>query len=161
MKWLGFLLYKITLFLKISGFDLNELLKRVFVVCLISAGFLSILHSTASGKDRHFSTSELKQELKSILNHRDLKSASTGLSVVSIKSGKTLFSFQAAKPLKPASNMKLLTTASALISMGPDYRYETCVYKTGDLSDKGKLNGNIILKEVEIRTYPVDFMTVT
>jgi len=48
-------------------------------------------------------------------------------------------------PMNPASTMKLLTTLSALETLGPAYRWKTEAYLDGKL-DKGVLLGNLVFK---------------
>ncbi len=49
------------------------------------------------------------------------------IQVVKADSGATIYSYNATKPLIPASNMKLITTAAALKYLGPNFEYETRV----------------------------------
>jgi D-alanyl-D-alanine carboxypeptidase/D-alanyl-D-alanine-endopeptidase (penicillin-binding protein 4) len=71
--------------------------------------------------------------------------ADIGLHVVRLKDGATLASHQADRPFLPASNVKLLTTAAALRTLGPDYRFPTRLYATGPLAG-GHLRGDLVLK---------------
>jgi len=48
-------------------------------------------------------------------------------------------------PIVPASVIKLVTTATALELLGPNYRFETTLAYTGTLKD-GLLSGNLIIK---------------
>ena len=50
-----------------------------------------------------------------------------GVEIVHVDSGRCLYQHQKSKPLMPASNMKIVTTASALKTLGPDYEFETQV----------------------------------
>jgi serine-type D-Ala-D-Ala carboxypeptidase/endopeptidase (penicillin-binding protein 4) len=68
-----------------------------------------------------------------------------GLLVVDAVTGETLYEKNADKYFVPASNMKLLTTALALDTLGPDYRFRTTVETNGALGADGKLIGNLIL----------------
>jgi serine-type D-Ala-D-Ala carboxypeptidase/endopeptidase (penicillin-binding protein 4) len=68
-----------------------------------------------------------------------------GLLVVDAVTGETLYEKNADKYFVPASNMKLLTTAFALDTLTPDYRFRTTVETNGVLSKDGKLMGNLIL----------------
>jgi D-alanyl-D-alanine carboxypeptidase/D-alanyl-D-alanine-endopeptidase (penicillin-binding protein 4) len=54
-------------------------------------------------------------------------------------------SFNAEKPMNPASVMKLVTTYAALELLGPAYTWKTEAYAQGSLSD-GVLNGDLHLK---------------
>jgi serine-type D-Ala-D-Ala carboxypeptidase/endopeptidase (penicillin-binding protein 4) len=68
-----------------------------------------------------------------------------GLLVVDSASGETLYEKNADKYFVPASNMKLLTTALALDTLGTDYRFRTTIETNGALSADGKLSGDLIL----------------
>ncbi len=68
-----------------------------------------------------------------------------GLLVVDAASGEVLYEKNADKYFVPASNMKLLTTALALDTLGPDYRFHTTIETNGKISPRGKLTGNLIL----------------
>lgn len=52
---------------------------------------------------------------------------------------------QAARPMNPASTIKLLTTLAALELLGPDYRWRTEAYADGTITE-GVLAGNLVLK---------------
>jgi len=51
-----------------------------------------------------------------------------GIKVISLESGHVLFEENASKLLRPASNMKLYTVATALDRLSPDYRFITSIY---------------------------------
>lgn len=56
-----------------------------------------------------------------------------------------LISLNAARPMNPASTMKLLTTYAGLEILGPAYRWKTEAYLDGKL-ENGILYGNVIFK---------------
>lgn len=58
-----------------------------------------------------------------------------GISVVDLSTGKSIYRLNDDKLLQPASNMKLFTSALALLRLGPDYRFTTRVLREplGDL----------------------------
>ncbi len=68
-----------------------------------------------------------------------------GLLVLDAATGEILYEKNADKYFVPASNMKLLTTALALDTLGPDYRFRTTIETNGALSADGKLSGDLIL----------------
>ena len=68
-----------------------------------------------------------------------------GLLVVDAVTGETLYQKNADKYFVPASNMKLLTTALALDTLGSDYRFRTTIETNGTVSAQGKLSGDLIL----------------
>jgi len=57
---------------------------------------------------------------------------------------KPLLAHDAAKPMNPASVMKLVTTFAALDLLGPDYRWRTDAILDGSL-EGGVLHGNLVL----------------
>lgn len=65
--------------------------------------------------------------------------------IVSVTRGDTLYSEQADLLLKPASTMKLMTTALALEKLGPEHRFETEVLRDRPVS-AGVLDGNLYLR---------------
>ena len=67
-----------------------------------------------------------------------------GIKVVSLDTGRVLFDENSAKLLRPASNMKLYTVATALDRLSPDFRFTTSVYATGRL-DGGSVRGDLII----------------
>ena len=54
-----------------------------------------------------------------------LRHGVTGLFVADAKTGEPLFSVNAEDPLNPASNVKLISTATSLELLGPEFRYPT------------------------------------
>lgn len=60
--------------------------------------------------------------------------------------GKTIFEYFPDRLLAPASNLKILTAASAIHYLGPDYRYVTSVYGTPiDEKRGGLMEGSLYL----------------
>ena len=68
----------------------------------------------------------------------------TGLYVADARTGEALFAVNADDPLNPASNVKMISTATALELMGPQFRYSTRVL--GPEPDAaGVIHGNVYL----------------
>jgi len=81
---------------------------------------------------------------------QSLKAAGIPLAGVAIEvreagARRPLVSLNAARPMNPASTMKLLTTYAALDMLGPVYSWKTEAYLDGELKD-GVLHGNLVLK---------------
>nr|WKF57177.1 D-alanyl-D-alanine carboxypeptidase [Paraburkholderia busanensis] len=57
-----------------------------------------------------------------------------------------ILALNAAKPMMPASTMKLVTTYSGLSILGPDYRWRTSAYADGTLDASGVLHGNLYIQ---------------
>ena len=67
----------------------------------------------------------------------------TGLFVADARTGEALFSVNADDPLNPASNVKMISTATALELLGPDFRYPTRLL--GATPDAGVVHGDVYL----------------
>lgn len=91
------------------------------------------------------STAALASDLGTMLNAR-VRSGRWGVLVVSLTRGDTLYSYNADEPLRPASNMKLFTTAIALDQYGGRHHFSTDVLRDGPLTADGTVHGNLILR---------------
>jgi D-alanyl-D-alanine carboxypeptidase/D-alanyl-D-alanine-endopeptidase (penicillin-binding protein 4) len=87
----------------------------------------------------------LQDRVAGVLSAPDLARGFWGIEVVSLSTGKTLYSQNADKLFTPASNTKLFTTAAALALIGADYKFRTTVETTGTLDRYGRLNGDLVL----------------
>jgi D-alanyl-D-alanine carboxypeptidase/D-alanyl-D-alanine-endopeptidase (penicillin-binding protein 4) len=67
----------------------------------------------------------------------------TGLFVADARTGEALFAVNADDPLNPASNVKMISTATALELLGPDFRYPTRLL--GATPDGGVVHGDVYL----------------
>lgn len=68
-----------------------------------------------------------------------------GVHVADAASGEVLYALNQQTAFLPASNQKLITTATALDALGSDYRYRTRVYFTGDVRG-AVLRGDLIIR---------------
>ncbi|MDH5588571.1 MAG: D-alanyl-D-alanine carboxypeptidase/D-alanyl-D-alanine-endopeptidase [Gemmatimonadota bacterium] len=69
-----------------------------------------------------------------------------GILAVDARSGRVLFERNANRKFVPASNQKVLVTATALSLLGPEYRYRTDVWRTGRLDrETGTVEGDLVL----------------
>ena len=71
--------------------------------------------------------------------------ANFGIEFYSLDSGKVVYSLNANKLFVPASTTKILTEGTLLAKLGADYRFHTCVYRTGPIDKHGTLKGDLIL----------------
>jgi D-alanyl-D-alanine carboxypeptidase/D-alanyl-D-alanine-endopeptidase (penicillin-binding protein 4) len=87
---------------------------------------------------------KLAARIAEIINRPDYRQAQWGLLVVDADSGETIYAHNADRLLRPASVTKIFTIAAALAALGVDFRFETPVYRRGELDD-GTLKGDLIL----------------
>ena len=88
---------------------------------------------------------QLKAELDEIFNEPAFSNAYWGVVVQSLKNGEYLYSRNSHKNFIPASNMKLFTTAAALVKLGPEFRYCTKFYADSTIDENGILTGDLII----------------
>ncbi|HXX15287.1 MAG TPA: D-alanyl-D-alanine carboxypeptidase/D-alanyl-D-alanine-endopeptidase [Candidatus Eremiobacteraceae bacterium] len=91
------------------------------------------------------STERFADRAEKLLQAPPIDKGEWGLLIVDASSGETLYQNNADKYFVPASNMKLLTTALALDTLGPDYRFRTTLETNGTLAPGGKLSGDLLL----------------
>jgi len=89
---------------------------------------------------------ELRADLESLVSAPDWNGAHVGVAVVSLESGEILYHKDADKYFIPASVQKLFTTATALQTLGTEYRYTTSLFLDGAIQSNGEYNGNIIVR---------------
>ena len=65
--------------------------------------------------------------------------------IVSLDTGAVIFEQDSRKLVRPASNMKIYTVATAFDKLTPDYRFITSVYAKEKLDDDGKVKGDLII----------------
>lgn len=92
------------------------------------------------------SAAELRARIAQALADKSLKRASVGISIKSLKSGEVIYENLSDRPLVPASNMKLVTTAAALEKLGRDYRFVTRFYLTDAPDENGVVKGALIAR---------------
>ncbi len=87
----------------------------------------------------------LDERIDAIVEGEQVRSALWGIYVQDLHSGRVLYRRNADQALLPASNQKLLTTATALDVLGSAYRYQTTLYFDGR-ADGAVLRGDLILE---------------
>jgi D-alanyl-D-alanine carboxypeptidase/D-alanyl-D-alanine-endopeptidase (penicillin-binding protein 4) len=104
---------------------------------------LSFLASGAVARDP--SPSRLRKSIDAIVSRPDFAPAFWGIEVRSLSTGRTLYARNGEKAFRPASSMKLVTTAAALDTFGPDARIRTTVETAGRLDGLGRVLGDVFL----------------
>jgi D-alanyl-D-alanine carboxypeptidase/D-alanyl-D-alanine-endopeptidase (penicillin-binding protein 4) len=83
-----------------------------------SVAILALLFSGPAAAD-------LENSVRRILKQGTPPGSQLAVSIRELPSSDEVFAFQASRPFIPASNMKLITTGAALVSLGPDFRFRT------------------------------------
>src|SRR5262249_30026815 len=87
----------------------------------------------------------LQDSLKGFLHTRPLAATRVGVEVMKVQQGQLLFAHNPDRLFDPASNEKILTTATALARLGPEYRYRTVLF--GPVADDdGVVRGDVYLR---------------
>lgn len=94
---------------------------------LVTAVVLALFHCASLLAQ----TNTLAERLDALVAKLPAK-ARIGVAVADARSGQPLFDHHADRLLKPASVLKLFTTAAALTRFGPKFQFETRLYMQGD-----------------------------
>lgn len=86
----------------------------------------------------------LTHSIDSLTSQPMFRNAQWGVLIVNPRTGDTLYSKNAGKLFMPASNMKIVTSAVALTTLGADYSYRTTFATDGEVRDS-LLDGNLIV----------------
>ncbi len=91
------------------------------------------------------SVEHLRKDIKAALNTSILRDAGIGIQIVSVDSGDVVYEYNPDLLLNPASNTKLVTSATALMRLKPEYQFTTSVYIDGTVKN-GVLSGDMYLR---------------
>jgi serine-type D-Ala-D-Ala carboxypeptidase/endopeptidase (penicillin-binding protein 4) len=120
--------------------------RRRIALCMLAAGALA--------------AADLKTRIDEAIDGSPaLSSAFIGAQVVSLADGTVLYERNAGHLFIPASNMKLFTSAMALMRLGSDYRFITRVVAERAIDGAGTLAGDLIFEgggdpSISGRAYP-------
>ena len=87
----------------------------------------------------------LEARIQKVMGRPEFARSNFGIEFYDLESGKVVYALNPEKLFVPASTTKLLTEGAVLAKLGPDYRFQTNVYRTGPIDKKGTLKGNLIL----------------
>ncbi|WP_082232130.1 D-alanyl-D-alanine carboxypeptidase/D-alanyl-D-alanine endopeptidase [Halobacillus massiliensis] len=122
----------------------KSLMILMFTVLLLVTPYQSYVDQPVNAS---YENAELTDKLNVILTDEKLNGALAGVSVRSSDTGELIYENDGDLRLKPASNMKLITGAAALDTLGPEYQFTTEVLAEGEVKGNGKmLQGDLYLK---------------
>ena len=84
--------------------------------------------------------------LLNALRAAQIEPTALGLLVQPLDADSPSWAWQADKPLNPASLVKLITSAAALDTLGPAWRWQTPVWLQGTLDEQGRLDGTLTIQ---------------
>ena len=112
----------------------------------VLAGLVLASAAHAAPPPRPANVNQLKQRIYQIIrNSPAFQQGQVGVYVQVLKTGRVVYSENALKPMIPASNLKVVTTAAAVDLLGPDFRYHTEL-RGGTPNAQGVLQGNLYLR---------------
>ena len=106
--------------------------------------FVSITIATLPLSSYAGALETIQAKIALCLKRPGIRSTDWGIEVADADN-KVLVAVNPDKPFRPASVLKVLTTATALEKLGPDFRYRTIVQTNGTLQADGILVGDVIL----------------
>ncbi|HDZ12265.1 MAG TPA: D-alanyl-D-alanine carboxypeptidase/D-alanyl-D-alanine-endopeptidase [Bacteroidetes bacterium] len=87
----------------------------------------------------------LQSEFNREFNDPAFSNSYWGVAVQSLETGAYFYLRNTDKSFRPASNMKLFTTGTALVRLSPDFTYRTKLYRTGRI-ESGTLKGDLVIR---------------
>jgi len=116
-----------------------KLIGLFFLVHLYSSILLSQTHAGLGGR------ASLEQYIKSLPNQDGLRSAGIGISVKYADNGELITEYNSKQALVTASVMKLITTATAWLTLGESFQFITRLQYDGEIKN-GVLHGNLYIR---------------
>jgi len=121
----------------------------LFCLCLFLYSSINIGCNTSSAvqqsAEKNSNLQILRDKISYIISDPNLFNAQIGLYIESIENGETIFANNDHKLFISASNMKIFTTATALLRFGPRFTYKTKVYR-GKSIKNGVLLGDLVIR---------------
>lgn len=87
----------------------------------------------------------VKESLDKLLSESFFDTTVVTVDIFNLTKGKPVFSKNSSLLMRPASNMKVLTTAAALLYLGSDYQFSTGLYYDGRI-ENSELNGDLFIQ---------------
>ncbi len=89
---------------------------------------------------------QIRNDLDYIFSDPSFSAAHWGVAIQSAQTGEYFYLRNENKAFMPASNMKLFTTAAALLGLGSEYRFVTRLVAHGLITTDGVLEGDLIIR---------------
>ena len=135
-----------------GGWGLEKLLWIIWFALILLAVITPILSANEptagarpDAKAIHTAMAEpVPAAIQQVFDKPMYKGGTWGLRVVDVESGEVIYEVGPTQPMLTGSVRKLFTIAQALDTLGPEHRFTTPVYRTGEVTD-GVLAGDLVL----------------
>jgi len=117
--------------------------KTIIFILFIVLLFFGCSPSTTSNKIPNID--RLRENILYLINDPNLFNAQVGVYIESLDNGEIIFKQNEHKLFISASNMKLYTTATALLQFGPDFRYKTGIFVSDSIAES-MVKGNLVIQ---------------
>jgi D-alanyl-D-alanine carboxypeptidase/D-alanyl-D-alanine-endopeptidase (penicillin-binding protein 4) len=87
----------------------------------------------------------LAERIDAIMSRAEFRHAIFGIEFYDLDTNAVVYEHNSDRFFVPGSTTKLVTMGSALQLLGADYRFHTRVYRTGDVTPDGTLQGDLVL----------------
>lgn len=124
----------------------------LFLIFISSVQFAQTYSNQGFNRYNSSRLSELWQQMDDIFNDPNFSSSNWGVVIKSLETGEYFYKRNEDRLFIPASNLKLFTTASALLLLEPNYKYKTNIFLDGKI-DGSVLKGNLILQGIGDPTF--------
>jgi D-alanyl-D-alanine carboxypeptidase len=114
---------------------------QISVLCLVVCG-LGAAHAESNCND---SSAKVPADVKAVFDKPAYKNAIWGLRIVDLETGKELIDLQPRCNFYIGSVRKVFSVGQLLNQVGPTHRYNTPVYRRGELNGAGVLHGDLVL----------------
>jgi D-alanyl-D-alanine carboxypeptidase len=114
---------------------------QISMLCLV-VGALGAAHAESNCSD---SSANVPADVKAVFDKPVYKNAVWGLRIVDLETGKELMDLQPHCNFYIGSVRKIFSVGQLLNEVGPTHRYNTPVYRRGELNGAGVLHGDLVL----------------
>jgi D-alanyl-D-alanine carboxypeptidase/D-alanyl-D-alanine-endopeptidase (penicillin-binding protein 4) len=128
--------------LKTSFFKFKKAILFVFAFLFVTNCQVAIAQSV----DSLAIIATIKAAQQALASDPQIVSGQHGFLLISLDHNKVILEDQSSKSFAPASTLKLLSTATALEVLGPNFRFKTTYGYSGDIVGDGILDGDVIVK---------------
>ncbi len=117
----------------------------LLVALSLAVGAMVWLRPSVGEASSAASDAAIRNAVNGILNNAAMPSALWGVWVQNLQTGEVVVSRNADLNMVPASNLKLVTTATALSAFGPHHRFVTRLHFDGEAADSA-LVGDLVIR---------------